>query len=55
MSGTRVTAEDIATGESETKEIKDDYVLICDGRSYVANIQAHKNGTHVITIKKAES
>lgn len=50
MSGTRVTAEDLATGESSEVVIKNDYVIICDGGA-VASIQAYENGTHVITVK----
>lgn len=48
---TRVTCEDIETGESESQVVTDDYVLVCDGSAYVAHVQAHANGTHVITIK----
>ncbi len=54
MSGTRVTATDLETGESETVEIVDDYVVTTDGRCYVAGVQAFRNGTHVVTIKRAE-
>lgn len=50
--GTRVTATDLATGESETVEIRDDYVVTCDGRSYVDGVQAYANGTHIVTIKR---
>jgi hypothetical protein len=53
--GTRVTAEDIATGEGESKVIRDDYVLITDGRVYLHHRQVYKNGTVVLTIKRAES
>lgn len=50
--GTRVTCEDIATGESESVVIRDDYVVITDGKRYVANTQLHGGaGTAVITIK----
>lgn len=34
--GIRVTVEDLATGEVETREVMDDYVLICAGRKYLA-------------------
>lgn len=51
MSGTRVTCEDIATGEFESRTIENDYVLVTDGTCYEASIQAYRNGTHVITIK----
>lgn len=49
--GTRVTVEDIATGESESVVITNDYVVICDGRARVANTQWSANGTVVVTIK----
>lgn len=53
MSGTRVTAEDIETGESESRIITDDFIIICDGSSYVDGIAAYPStGTQVITIKK---
>ena len=49
--GIRVTAEDLDTGESESRVIWDDYNLVCAGSCYLANVQAHANGTHVLTIK----
>ena len=55
MSGTRVTATDLATGESESTEITDNYVVITDGDRYVASAQVHANGTAVVTIKKREA
>ena len=49
---TRVTAEDLETGDTETTEITDDYVVICDGSCYIAHVQAYPaKGTHVLTIK----
>jgi len=43
---------DLATGESESKEITDDYIVIVAGRRYVDGIQHYiKAGTDVITIK----
>jgi len=50
--GTRVTAEDIVTGEREERIILNDYVLIVDGDRYIDGIQAHANGTHVLTVKR---
>ena len=50
--GTAVTARDLATGESETNEIRDDYVIVTDGRCYVSGTTVYANGTHVITVKK---
>lgn len=55
MSGIRVTCEDLETGESQSREIWNDYIVIVAGDRYVANVQAHGNGTHVVTIKRAES
>jgi hypothetical protein len=53
MKGTRVTCEDLETGETQSVIIRDDYVVICDGRAYVDGIQAWgKSGTQQITVKK---
>ena len=52
MPGTRVTWTDIDTGETETRVIEDDYVLICDGKTYVDGLSAYpKAGIVVVTIK----
>lgn len=52
---TRVTAEDLTTGDRETVDITDNYVLIREGSAYVSSTQIHrlKDGTvtHVITVK----
>jgi hypothetical protein len=50
MSGTQVTATDIDSGESESVTICNDYVIVADG-SCTYTVQAHANGTHVITVK----
>jgi hypothetical protein len=50
-SGTRVTAQDIGTGDAESRVIKDDYSLVTDGDCYVHGVVAYRNGTHVITVK----
>jgi hypothetical protein len=47
----RVSIEDLATGEIETVEVKDDYLIIAAGSCHVAHVQAHGNGTHVLTVK----
>lgn len=53
MSGTRVTCTDVDTGESETAVVTNDYVVICDGDTYLDGIQAYpKSGTVVLTIKR---
>lgn len=49
--GTKVTALDLESGESESTTIVDDYVLICDGRVYLDGVAAHANGTTVLTLK----
>lgn len=49
---TKVTAEDLETGEIETHLIEDNWVLIRDGRAYVANVQHYyTTGTTQLTIK----
>lgn len=49
---TRVTAEDTETGETETHLIEDNWVLIRDGRAYVAAVQTWPTtGTTQLTIK----
>lgn len=47
----RVTTTDLDTGESESAEVWDDYVIVCAGSAYVDSIQAHANGTVQLTIK----
>lgn len=47
----RVTVEDLATGETETVEVKDDYVILAAGSCDVAHVQAFANGTHILTVK----
>jgi hypothetical protein len=50
--GVRVTCVDLDTGESESVTVKaGDYVLIPVEPCYRASVQAHGNGTHVITVK----
>lgn len=51
MSGTRVTCEDVDTGETETQVICDDWVVITDGSHYIDAIVRHRNGTVQVTIK----
>ncbi len=50
--GTKVTVEDVGSGESASRVIKDDYNLVTDGDCFVSGIQVYpESGTHVITIK----
>lgn len=51
MSGTRVTALDIASGESDWCEVTDDYVLICDGTARLVDV-AVDGDTTVLTVVK---
>jgi hypothetical protein len=52
VSSTRVTCTDLVTGESESQDIRDDYVLVTDGRCYLAHVQTYpKSGTTVLTLK----
>lgn len=50
--GTRVTCEDLATGETESVVIKDDYVLVTDGTVHLHHQSVFVNGTATLTIKK---
>lgn len=48
----RVTVEDLATGETESQEIRDDYIIVCAGTCHVDGIQTYPTkGTHVLTVK----
>lgn len=52
MPGTRVTCEDIDTGESESAVIENNHIVITDGNRYVDGVQHYPgSGTTVITIK----
>lgn len=52
MPGTRVTCEDVDTGESESVVIENNHVVIVDGNRHVDSIQhSPTTGTTVITIK----
>lgn len=52
----KVTVSDPDTGEVlGERVIEDDYVLICNGRSYLDGMQTYANGTHVLTVKKDPS
>jgi hypothetical protein len=51
-SGTRVTAVELVNpGLPQSVDIRDDYVIVTDGTAQITSVQAHGNGTHVITIK----
>jgi hypothetical protein len=47
-----VTVVDDQTGDRETQKIADgDYLLITVDPCYKAHVNAHANGTHVLTVK----
>ena len=53
MSGTRVTCEDVETGETESHVIENNYVVIVDGNTYVDGVQHYPGtGTTTLTIKR---
>ena len=45
----------MTTGESEVKEIENDYCVVTDGTCHVSNATLHGNGTVVLTIKGRKS
>ncbi len=47
----RVTVEDLETGETESREIMNDYIIVTAGECYVSSTQSWKNGTHQLIIK----
>ncbi|GAB2762813.1 hypothetical protein [Nocardioides pakistanensis] len=48
----RVTVEDLATGETETKDLEDDVLVIVEGSAYVHGVQSFPRvGTQVWTVK----
>lgn len=50
--GIKVTVEDLDTGDTESKTVEPgDYVIITVDPATV-DIVAHKNGTHVLTVKR---
>ena len=56
MSGgrTRITCTDIDTGESESVEIgPDQFLVILGANRLIHGEQVYKNGTNVVTIKRA--
>lgn len=54
MKGTRVTVEDMETGEKEETIVRDDWVLIVDGRYRLHHTQHYRNGTVIITVKRGK-
>ena len=52
MSGTEITARDLDSGETETKVIRDDWLVITDGAYEIAGVQVYGNGTVQVTLKR---
>jgi hypothetical protein len=47
-----VTVRDTETGETDTKTITDDFVIVTAGRHYVSNVQSFsKTGTVQVTVR----
>jgi hypothetical protein len=52
VSGIRVTVEDLATGETESKEFDDDVLVITAGTCWIDHVADYPTkGTQVYTIK----
>ena len=51
--GIQVTVTDLDTGDTDTRVIWDDYVLVCAGSCYQHSVQAigMTGATHVLTVK----
>lgn len=50
--GIEVTVKDLLTGDTETKVIQDDYVIITAGSCFISGVQDYPTkGTAVLTIK----
>lgn len=47
----RVTVVDTESGETESREITDDVIVVTAGRHYIDGISSYANGTKVYTIK----
>lgn len=54
MKGTRITCEDLESGETETQTIVDGYCIVTDGLMEVTSMQVYGNGTVQLTLKKKE-
>lgn len=57
MSGAiKVTVTDPESGEVLGEQVvENDYLLLTAGDRYLDGVQAHGNGTHVLTIKRGQS
>ena len=50
--GTRVTCEDLETGESDSAVVRNNWMVVTDGDCEVTSEQHYGNGTSVLTIKR---
>lgn len=49
--GTEVTCRDLATGETETRTIRNDFMVVTDGVYVIEHIATYATGTVVVTLK----
>jgi len=49
--GIRVTVEDLETGETASRVIENDYVLVTAGTCHLSSYQMHQSGTHTLYVK----
>ena len=48
---TEFDSEGMVTGGTITRDLIDDWAIICDGRRYVDGVQVYGNGTVQLTLK----
>lgn len=49
----KVTVSDPETGEVfESRILDNDFMVLCAGNRYLDGVQAHANGTQVLTVKR---
>jgi hypothetical protein len=54
--GIRVAVTDLQTGEIDSKEIVDDFIVVCAGRHFVSYSQLYPlSGTTQLTIKRGDA
>jgi hypothetical protein len=51
---TKVTCLDVEKGDTESRVIENDWILITDGDCELTNTQVYANGTVVLTVKRAD-
>lgn len=50
--GIRIDITDLATGQTESRVIWNDFTIVCAGDRYLDNVQAYGTGTQVLTVKR---